>query len=144
MRFSGVGVRVAVSRERHLVLQIGVMIRAVAVTTFEQNYREHGANEKHSAQDANEHEEPGLVDAQVGIARQLNVLDVIGVESAEGRFTHESREARLRVIISGQHRVGAFGEEEGGQGRRWNGENCIGRLHVNTIQAGRCILKQKQ
>lgn len=116
----GVRVGIAIPRERHLVLQIGVMIRAVAVTTLEQNDRENCANEKHGAQDTNEHEEPGLVDPQVGVAWKLDVLNVVGVESTEGRFAHEGREARLRVVVSGKDRVGAFREQEGGQRRRWD------------------------
>lgn len=69
---------VAVPRERHLMLQICVVIRTVVVATFQKNYREHGADEENHAKCANENEKPGFIDAQVGVSWQLDIFNMVG------------------------------------------------------------------
>lgn len=109
------GICIGVARipsECHLVLEVGLVIRAVAVSAFEQNYRQNCADEEHHAKRANEDEEPGLINSQIGIARKLDVLNMVGVESPEGGFAHESCEAWLGVVVAGQNRFRALREQK--------------------------------
>lgn len=108
----GIRWRVALPCERHLVLQVGVVIRAVAVAAFKEYDGENGADEEDSAENANEDEEPWLVDAQVGVAWKLDVFNMVGVEAPQGGLAHESSEAGLRVIISRQNKFRALRQQK--------------------------------
>lgn len=76
------------------------MIRAIAVTAFQQNYRQHCADEEHHAKRTNEHKEPRFIDAQIRVARKFNVFNMVGIQSPESCFAHEGCEAWLGVIIA--------------------------------------------
>lgn len=75
------------------------MIRAITVTAFQQDNGQNGADEKHNAECANEDEEPGFINAQVGVPWEFYIFNMVGINSSEGCFTHESCEAWLRVIV---------------------------------------------
>lgn len=84
LRFCG---RVGIAVPRELVLEVSV-VRAVVVAALHENDRENGADDENNAENADEDEEPGLVDAQVGVAWQFDVFNMVGVESRETRFAH--------------------------------------------------------
>lgn len=136
--FRPVGIPVAVPRE--LCFEISV-VRAVVVAALHENYRENGADEKHYTEDAYENKEPGLVDAQVGVAWQFDVFNMVGVESRETGFAHCRRVAGLRVVVAGQYRVCTLGQQEGGKRWRRNGQYLVRWLHVNTVETTGKVLK---
>lgn len=83
MCFGPVGIAVP----RELVLEVSV-VRAVVVAALHENYRENCADYKNYTKDADENEKPGLVDAQVGVAWQFDVFNMVGAESRETCFAH--------------------------------------------------------
>ena len=70
---------IAVPGERHLMFQVVVVVRTIAVTTFQKYYGENGANEENNAECANENEEPGFVNTQIGVPWKFKVFNMVGI-----------------------------------------------------------------
>lgn len=114
---------------------------AARVTTFEQNYRENGADKQNDAEAADHDKEPGLFDAQVAIAIHLDVFDVIGANTWRV-IAHIGRVAGLGEIVARQNEIGALWQQKGGQRWRWNRQNCIRWLNVNAVETSARVLRE--